>query len=485
MVTFVELRAVRPNRFLDAGGVIRRLASSVATRADEMTAAIALLASGWTGTAATTALNHLTMLRDELYDAVPGLIEMDQALTEFAVELTGARRALIAAAEPRPGSLVQVGPDGVVSFRPIATPSVRDYDEFDEVTAAIADAVARADRADAELHGRLLRVRLMVDRDQALPSVPADGTDPRLVATWWRSLSTSARLGLIEMRPAVIAGLDGVPSDARDQASRLLLHRQLAGLETVPGPPSAGLAALATLEHRLDDPYSTRAYLLDLDAGDNRAIVSIGDPDRATDTLTFVPGVGAGLSSISSTLGAIENIQEAAAHAVPIGDLATIGWVDYAAPPTVSRAAEVGPATLAAGRLSAFAAGLRADGRPGAHEAVLGYSYGSVVTGVAATRHGLDTDDIILVASPGTTTGHADDLGVGPGHVWATVAQHDPIRLVRSWFGPQPTDPTYGARVFTSAPGSTLDAHIDYFDPDSPSLGNVVKIAVGDFADVY
>jgi uncharacterized protein YukE len=514
MVTYPELRAVRPNQFADVAGMIRRLAESVAGRADDLSAAIDLLNSGWVGAAATAARNRLLTLHADLYAAYPGLIAIDQTLTEFAAALSDAQAAATAAAEPRPGSIVQVSPDGAVALVPTSgVPNDRDFADFDEVSAAIAGAVTAADQADVEAHRRLAAIALTVDRDQAPPSGPAAATNPLVVAAWWDGLSPAQQFYLIVMQPDVVAGLDGVPADARDQASRTLLHQQMATLtqqdrvlRSDPRTPAAtaelagidaSLGGLRTLDERVNDPYSVRAYLLDLDAPDNRAIVSISDPDRATNTLTFVPGSGSGLTTISSTLSAIDNIEEAGTHMPPSErwappgavDLATIGWVDYDAPATLARAARVAPAEAAAPDLAAFGAGLRADNtRPDPYESVLGYSYGSVVTGFAAHQDGLDDDDIIFVGSPGTSVDHAADLGIDPSHVWATAARHDPIRLFGSWFGRSPIDPAYGARVFTSDPGALTRpgaAHAAYFDTDTASLANIAMIAIGDDADVY
>jgi hypothetical protein len=221
--------------------------------------------------------------------------------------------------------------------------------------------------------------------------------------------------------------------------------------------------------------------------------VSISDPDRAANTLTFVPGSGSGLTTISSTLGVIDNIHETGTQLSPTdnwspagaGDLATIGWVDYAAPATFAQAARIAPAEAAAPHLAAFTAGLRVDNtQPDPHSSVLGYSYGSVVTGVAGNQYGLSDDDIILVGSPGTSVDRAADLGIDPSHVWATVAQHDPIRLFGSWFGRNPVAPAFGALVFASGTRRS-DGHTSYFDIDSPSLANIARIAVGDGADVH
>ncbi|HEY2793172.1 MAG TPA: hypothetical protein VGJ28_12475, partial [Micromonosporaceae bacterium] len=210
MTTYAELHAVVPSRFLEVAVVMRGFAESVAAEADAMTAAIALLESGWTGTAATAAIAHLTELRSELYDTYPGPVDIDQALSEFATTLDDARRAAIAASEPRPGSLVQVSPDGVASFRPGAVPGPADHADLASITAAIADAIRLANSADAEAARRLGTVPRAAD-GPAPSTVPTRGTEPDAVASWWRAQSAAVQQRLIDDRTDAIANLDGIP----------------------------------------------------------------------------------------------------------------------------------------------------------------------------------------------------------------------------------------------------------------------------------
>ena len=91
-------------------------------------------------------------------------------------------------------------------------------------------------------------------------------------------------------------------------------------------------------------------------------------------------------------------------------------------------------------------------------------------------------------------------------HHWqirATTARTDPIRLAARpssllgqllgrvprtlWFGTDPTDPSFGARVFSSNPGSPgrpVSTHVSYFDTGTPSVQNIAMIAMGDDTDV-
>jgi hypothetical protein len=165
-------------------------------------------------------------------------------------------------------------------------------------------------------------------------------------------------------------------------------------------------------------------------------------------------------------------------------------------------AARRSPAEHAEAALHRFQAGLRATHTgPRSHNTVVGLSYGTTVVGLTGHAYGLDADDIVLLGSPGTGVAHAADLGLDPGHVWASTAAHDVINAAadplqagiptvlrpllgiptdRLWFGPSPTGADFGAHVFAGAPGSGLDpiaAHVGYLDPGNPALGTVADIA--------
>jgi len=526
MVTFAALCAAVPGVYAEVAGVVRVLANAVADRADEVAAAIDRLGPPWSGPAALTARDRLTGVHLALTDAFPALIAVDQAVSEFGVTLAEAQRAALTAATPVPGSIVEVGADGVARLAPGATPpDPGDLAELGTVQRAIDAALALATTADSEVARRLGAISLHVDRTMSPPVMPPPGAAPQAVAGWWGTLTSDQRAYLATLRPDALIRLDGVPADARDQAARILLRAQRAQLEQQErdlraGPRTAAaasqldtvgarLAGLNTLAARIDDPAGPRAYLLGIDAGANRAIVSIGDPDRADDTLTFVPGLRSGLGTVSATLHALDSITATAGSLPasdtwsPHGDLATVGWLDYGAPQTLAQASLIGRARAAAVPLSTFETGLRADhaapdGRAD-HATVLGYSYGSTVVGASAHGAGLSGDDIVFVGSPGTTVNRAADLGVAPGHVWATTARYDVIRFAArpislvgellgrtprmSWFGANPIDPVYGAQVFASDPGRPglgVTAHISYFNAGTPSVHSIAAIAVGD-----
>ncbi len=528
MVSYADLRTVDPGSWDTAAEAMRRLAEALAVKADELGDLIEWLARHWSGTAATVALNRLSMVRSDLYAAFPGLVGIDQTLTELSVAVTDAQDRLIYESQPHPGSITEVAPDGTVSLAPDAEPDGTDFAEQYATEQAIGDAITAANRADQAADVRLRAVRFDVDASAVPPSGPPVGLGPGAIAAWWQRLTPDQQRYVIVVQPATIAGLDGIPADDRDQASRLLLHRQTtilrqqdemlrsspyaAGNTKVLATIDGNLAGVQILEDRLDDTGDVRAYLLGVDAPDGRAIVSIANPDDAANTVTFVPGVGSALHSIGTTLTSLDHIEQTSTQLSPTstwipaeaGNIATVGWVNYDAPSVIRKATGTAPADAAAGPLSTFEDGLRTTSTvPEGHETVLGFSYGSLVVGAASQQGGLHVDDVILVGSPGTGVGHAADLGVPDGDVWATAARNDLVPRVvtpgtliaevfgqqsdQSWFGTNPTSAAYGANVFTSDPGRLthpIATHTGYFDAGTPSLTNIARIAVGDTADV-
>jgi hypothetical protein len=529
MVTYARLLNSDLRSWSAVAEVMRTFAEAVAVKADEIGELIDRVGTQWTGETAAAAIDRLSAVRIDLLAAFAGIVAIDQALTEFGQTVTAACDRLLAATDYRAGSMVQVTPDGQAHLLPINTePDLLDLQDLLGTQATIAREVGVADRADHDTAARLRALSFTVDTARRPPD-PPPGAGPATVAAWWSGLSPAQRRSAIVLEPERISGLDGIPADDRDQASRLLLQQQAdvlrhqdAALRNGPHPDATVLAGiddrldgLQALEDRLDDTGTTRAYLLGVDAPEDRAILSIGNPDTAANTLTLVPGMGSGLGDIRVEMAAIDHIEQAGGD-LPVtagwapeftGNLATIGWMNYDAPPDLRAAMNPAPANDAGAPLSTFEAGLRVTATGNPHETLLGHSYGSVVIGAAARLGGLHADDVIVAGSPGMGVPHAQDLGIGSGQVWATAARYDVIphltrpgaivsgsmrTLLRSWtdqswFGTDPTAPAFDAHVFTSAPGRLSDpvgTHTSYFDPGNPSLTNIARIAVGDIADV-
>ncbi|GAB3237365.1 alpha/beta hydrolase [Glycomyces halotolerans] len=402
------------------------------------------------------------------------------------------------------------------------------------VEVRLAPILERAAEIDDELAGRIalvaetaIEARLMpAEADPAgdLTEMLASGASPRAVNAWWESLSGTEQDLLIEGRPDLIGCTDGIPSEARDEANRRRLSAQLRNLdaeisrigEQVSSAERYGrdeAAAsllerlrrlretredLATLEDRIDRSDRITGqdhYLLGYDAAeDGELIVALGNPDTADNTAVLVPGTGAGLGK-AGDLGRAATMAHDAHEAAPREDTSVVMWLGYDAPDhPVLDSPSLSYAKNASGDLSAFMAGLDAANRDPAHATttVVGHSYGTTVIGQSAKEHGLATDQIIAVASPGMNVADAAELGIDPDHVWASTAPGDVIRLPAAvdvplpngdhlGLGPSPADPDFGGHTFGSDPMSwnPLDIHGNYWDEGNAARDNMAFILTG------
>lgn len=469
MVTAAQLQQADPNQVRYVAGVYRGAAEAVSVRCDELDQVVRGLAANWSGPAQAGALTAMSGVRSRLVDATLALTGADQALAEFAESVAVAQNAMSS------------GLGGV------------------------GRSLRMADAADADAARRLTSSVDWFDATVEPAYVPGVGSDPHAVAQWWKGLSPASQRYMVESRPQDVTRLDGIPVDARDEAARWLLQSERSSL-AVPAASSprinAELAGLDTLSSQLNDPFaSSRSYLLGIDAANDHAIISVGDPDQATNVVTMVSGIGSGLSHAGQSLDAANNVSAAAVSAAPpFSDTATVSWLDYQAPQTLQQAATSAPAHSAADDLARFDDGMRVTHvGPPAHDTMVGYSYGSTVVGVTAHTQHVSANDIVFVGSPGVGVDNASDLGIDPSHVWATVSRSDPIQLAVNpvaraaaaltghtsaamWFGTAPTSSAFGGQHFASDPGNVLDpmaSHLSYFDDNTTSLANIVDIVVG------
>lgn len=340
-----------------------------------------------------------------------------------------------------------------------------------EDAARIETVLERACAADEELAARIGLIAetepvgpellAAVDPAVALADLIDSGASPKAVNELWESLSGAEQAALIESRPDLVGPADGVPADARDEANRRRLDIEMQNLdadishmeERIARAEANGDAEgaetlrdrleglvetrrdLGVLEDRVDGPDRVTGqdhYLLDYDAaGDGKAVIAIGNPDTADNTAVFVPGTGAELGH-GGDYDRVAAMAHDAHEAAPAEDTALVMWLGYDAPDhPVADAHSLSYAKAASGDLASFMSGLDAANRDGDHATttVVGYSYGSTVVGQSAKDHGLETDQIIAVASPGMNVDHASDLGIDPENVWATTAPGDIIHL--------------------------------------------------------
>ncbi|MER5850373.1 alpha/beta hydrolase [Streptomyces sp. NPDC002012] len=339
---------------------------------------------------------------------------------------------------------------------------------------------------------------------------------PQDNANWWKDLSEEQRAAYVSMHPASIGSLDGLPSDVRDDANRIVLAEQRAakqveydawlkkepehykpyispmtGLEVkgamVPTEEwkewnekkkqlENGSKGMDDIQKRFDSytSESNRPYLLGFDGKNmGRAIVSIGNPDTADNVVTYVPGTFAKLESIDGDITRAQLLQAQAEATDGSRKTASIMWLGYDAPQGImTEATETKWADKAEEPLGNFLQGIEeANHRDsGVNQTLLGHSYGSLVAGQTMSTHiDLPVDNAIMVGSPGVGVEHAKDLNIAADHVFAATAKNDLINLAPPPAGPlAPLNPKAYMELF--------DDHsiVHGTDPVSDDFGGVV-----------
>ena len=274
--------------------------------------------------------------------------------------------------------------------------------------------------------------------------------------------------------------------------------------------------AITEIEERVDPqtlaPVTSQLYVYDPAAfdGDGAIAVAAGDLDTADDIAVTVPGFGTDGQSADYQASRAADLYEASRSVDGSGEVASMFWIGYDAPDNLPWEGEgwdaggvVGESMAAAGgeRLADMLDGLRGsrEGEP-AHLTVIGHSYGSTTTGIAAAEHGIPVDDLVFVGSPGAGGGtdHVSDTGVDPEHVWSGANSRDPIAdlgnhgwlhlesLGGAGLGDDPAEDDFGAIRFQAedtgrAGHIALDQHSAYFDHDTESLYNISQIVTGNY----
>ncbi|MGI5480494.1 alpha/beta hydrolase [Streptomyces lavendofoliae] len=419
-----------------------------------------------------------------------------------SVSFPPATAATLAGETPTPGGHVRGDarlPLDRVTGQAGPAPAVRPLDPNAEKAQAIADRIARAVRAAAEIDrayaATLDRLRAAKGLDVTAATladaardtagvraatgrhlgdaIPADASPAELKA-WWDALPEEQRREYIDIAPDLIGGLDGIPATARDEANRTWLPLLIDELSRRHDDDSrTKLEALRMIQDKLREPSVPPMYLLGIgDEGNGRAIVSYGNPDTARNVSTYVPGLGTKLNGdfVEDTMKRAEDTAIGARRVDPSS--ASIIWLGYDAPQLADVAA-AGDAERGAPAYNRFMAGLEAtNAHHDPHLTAIGHSYGSYTVGTAAKQSGgiPGVDDVILLGSPGVGVEKAGDLGVDGNHVFVGAADNDLVTRA----------PTKGEMAFAGPVGSLLygdvidrDDDDNYFgkDPASAAFG--------------
>jgi hypothetical protein len=263
---------------------------------------------------------------------------------------------------------------------------------------------------------------------------------------------------------------------------------------------------LATARHQLDGYRAVNGVLADPKGGprllamiddQGHAAVSIGNPDTASRTATFVPGTGQDMAAFQGSDRKSAEMFRATLLADPrlsANDVAVTTWMGYDRPMDLGEAAWPGRAESGGAGLDSFLDGMHAShtGPTPAIDTVIGHSYGSTLVGGAATGgNHLAADNVIAVGSPGMLTEHASGLSLDQGaKVYSMTASNDIISLTTDMtLGADPFGRDYGATRLFANPGPSWDptgiigsvaAHSSYWDSQSnPALENMGAIIAG------
>lgn len=353
------------------------------------------------------------------------------------------------------------------------------------------------------------------DHPAALRALVSTQPKPAAVTAWWGGLPSSAHRSLLSTLPELLGNLDGLPFAVRDQANRVFLADEIERQETV---LRSGLGRsehmraqtrLVALERIRDalagGDASGVAALVQLDVhAEPKAVVAVGDLDRADYVSYLVPGMFFGVQEqIGAWVATAVELHEEQVRWLELFEqamagpdrpsgagaqtaVATVAWIGYQTPSLLN----IGSLDLAEEGSDALANSVRGlaaarAGRP-PHISVMAHSYGSTAALMALDDGGVTVDALAVLGSPGSPAESVADLNVRDGNVFVGEAEWDPIPQ-SAFFGADPGSRDFGAHRLSVSGG--IDAitqrslapsigHNAYFGPGTESLRNLALIGI-------
>ena len=432
------------------------------------------------------------------------------------------------------------------------------------VNRLVGQAVDLANTADTTLNARLKTVGTPGSTAKSTSKQTHDLSDaeqkkfkkmtPEERAKYWSQQSEAQKQHLCDKYPDLIGNADGVEGWARDRANRNRLpklkqeakdnvstYTELLKSPWIDSNTRAyylseldkaekAVKAYDAVQEQLDKGISLEDYqhgkkgdpvsLLTLqnDGARVKAAMGQGDVDHAKNVATFVPGIGTTVEgSMGDYMRQTKNLRSAAMAQGNLSarDVATVAWLGYDAPGKADLNQPqnipgiISPFLAKAGsdRLAGFMNGMQASrdyGAGDAHMTLVGHSYGSSTSGMAATKvkYGV-IDDLVLCGSPGMGTYDAKNYHVDQNHLWVSgVPKGDSVQGMGKFrggivgsLGKNPMDsdsgfthlsddatgsPKYNKDAPESKPSNfNFDNHSIYLEDGTETLQDIGRVAAG------
>ncbi len=416
-----------------------------------------------------------------------------------------------------------VAPRDPMVFYGRNNPFVDDEPALQFASTRIASLLSRAEAFISELEARFSRVNSgeagaehsyqTSENEEA--QLPPPGSNPRQIAAWWGSLSDQQKKKLKEKYPEIIGNLDGVDIATRDEVNRSLVDGMLAEARDRERETHDDLVHRGMTSHSYANRYSKalddvedlevlqevlkdrERKLLVCDRSGERlkVAIGIGDFGTAEHIGVFVPGMGTTVrGSLLNYVTKSEGLNTTA-QGLRKSSYATVAWLGYDAPLSIPNVANTHRANAGADRLVNFLEGLRViprNSQEKLHLTLLGHSYGSTTSGIAASHVQPNVvDDLVLFGSPGSGVQLGAEYRVPEGHRWVSAVPYygDIVQGIGTDinFGRNPTempafrhisgDATEGEtyRTFTHPFGN----HSTYLENNTETQKDMARILAG------
>ena len=419
----------------------------------------------------------------ELTTLADDLLEIQEAVKVASGDVSQVESAVKVALQQASSTHCTISAAGIATCHPPAN-SMSQYTRQSteaSVNRLVGQAVDLANTADTTLNARLKTVGTPGSTAKSTSTQTHDLSDaeqkkfkkmtPEERAKYWSQQSEAQKRHLCDKYPDLIGNADGVEGWARDRANRNRLpglkkeaednvstYTELLKSPWIDGNTRAyylseldkaqkAVKAYAAVQEQLDKGISLEDYqhgkkgdpvsLLTLqnDGARVKAAMGQGDVDHAKNVATFVPGIGTTVEgSMGDYMRQTKNLRSAAMAQgnLSASDVATVAWLGYDAPGKADLNQPqnipgiISPFLAKAGsdRLAGFMNGMQASrdyGAGDAHMTLVGHSYGSSTSGMAATKvkYGV-IDDLVLCGSPGMGTYDAKNYHVDQNHLWVS-----------------------------------------------------------------